>query len=136
MQRRPVGSFDYYVQRPITPHPRTSPVEIRCIRRGLLGRPGHLAKAVIREILRLPFLDGFQNETGDQFGLVAVAVIGRRSAAGRIPHPVLAKIGSRDKRVDLTDNDAVLFELGACREAETKKRTLRGTSKRRTEEQS
>src|SRR6266446_1822477 len=77
----------------------------------LLGRdPGHLAEAIIREILSLPFFDRLQNEAGDEFGLVAIGVIRRRSAAGRLSHPVLAKISRRDERVDFTDDDAVLFQ--------------------------
>jgi hypothetical protein len=68
-------------------------MEIPRMRGALLGRdPGHLAEAIIREILSLPFFDRLQNEAGDEFGLVAIGVIGRRSAAGRISHPVLAKI--------------------------------------------
>ena len=43
----------------------------------LLGRDaGHLAEAIIREILCLSFFDRLQNETGDEFGLVAISVIG------------------------------------------------------------
>ena len=46
-------------------------------RRHLLGRnPGQLAKTIIREILSLSLLDGFQNEAGDEFGLVSIGVIG------------------------------------------------------------
>ena len=60
--------------------------------RSILDRaPRHFAEAIIREILSLPFFDGLQNETSDEFGRVTLAVIGRRSAAGRIPHPVLFK---------------------------------------------
>jgi len=40
-------------------------------------------------------------------------------------HPVLAEIGRRDKRVNFADGDAVLFQFGARREADSKKRTLR-----------
>ena len=66
-------------------------------RGALLGRdPSHFAKTIIREVLGLPFFDGLQNETGNKFGLVAIGVIGRRSAAGRIPHPVLAEVRRRD----------------------------------------
>jgi len=43
----------------------------------LLGSaPGHFAKTIIREILGLPFFDRLQNEAGDEFGLVAIGVIG------------------------------------------------------------
>jgi hypothetical protein len=79
---------------------------------------------IIREILSLPFFDRLQNEAGHEFGLIALGVIGRRSAAGRIPHPILARVRRRDKRVDFTDDDVVLFQLGARREAEAKKRAL------------
>jgi hypothetical protein len=74
-----------------------------------------------------------QNEAGDEFGLVAIGVIGRRSAAGRMSRPVLAKISRRDERVDFTDNDAVLFQLGACSEAEPKKRTPWSNTQSRAE---
>ena len=48
----------------------------------LLGRgTRHLAKTIIREILGLPFLEGLQHEAGNQFGLVAVGIIGRWSAS-------------------------------------------------------
>ena len=94
--------------------------------RRILGPdPGHFAKTIIREILRLPFFDRLQNEAGDEFGLVAVGVIRRRSATGRISHPVLAKISRRDERVNFTDDDAVSFQLCARRQAQSKERTLR-----------
>jgi hypothetical protein len=42
-----------------------------------LGRnPGHFAKTIIREILSLALFDGLQYEAGDEFGLVAIGVIG------------------------------------------------------------
>src|SRR6266513_2518534 len=89
------------------------------------GDPSHFAEAIIREILSLPFFDSLQNETGHEFRLVAIGVIGGRSAIGRAPHPVLAEVCRGDKRVDFTNDDAVLFQLGACRETEAKKRTFR-----------
>ena len=90
-----------------------------------LGRaPCHFAEAIIRKILSLPFFDSLQNEAGDEFGPVTIGVIGRRSAAAWIPHPVLAEICRRDKRVDFTDDDGVLFQLGACCETESKERAL------------
>lgn len=93
--------------------------------RGLLcGDPRHFAKTIVREILRLPFFDGLQNEAGHEFRLVALGVIGRRSSAGRIAHPVLAEVRRRDEWIDFTNGDAVRFKLGACREAEAKKRAL------------
>src|ERR1700677_4210983 len=87
----------------------------------LVPCPGHFAKTIIREILGLSLFDRLQNEAGDKFGLVTLGIIGRRSAAGRIPHPVPTKVRRRDKRVDFTDDDAVLFQLGARREAKSKK---------------
>jgi hypothetical protein len=84
-----------------------------------LGRdPGHFTEPVIPEILRLPFFDGLEHETGHKFGLVAFGVIGRRPAASRIPHPVLAEVCRCDERIDFADDDAVLFQLGARRETE------------------
>src|SRR6266852_4453513 len=63
----------------------------------LLGRdPGHFAEPIIREILSLPFFNRLQNEAGNEFGLVAIGVIGCWSAVGRIPHPVRAKVRRRD----------------------------------------
>jgi hypothetical protein len=45
--------------------------------KSILGRaPGHFAEPIIREILSLPLFDGLQNEAGDEFGLVAIGVIG------------------------------------------------------------
>jgi len=46
------------------------------------GGSGHLTKAIIREVLGLPFFNGLQKEAGHEFGCVALGVIGRRSAAG------------------------------------------------------
>ena len=53
------------------------------IYRGVDGRrtsrardTGHLSKPIIGEILGLPFFDRLQNETGDEFRLVAIGVIG------------------------------------------------------------
>src|SRR5579871_6384642 len=83
-----------------------------------LGGPGHFTEPIIREVLGLPFFDRLQNKARDEFGLVALGVVGCRSAAGRISHPVLAEVRRRDKWVDLTDDDAVLFQLGTPREAE------------------
>src|SRR5215831_21376440 len=96
------------------PHPAGMPRNLPFSSAHILD-PRHFAEAIVREILSLPFFDGLQNETSDEFGRVTLAVIGRRSAASRIPHPVLAEICRSDKRVDLTDDDAVLFQLGACR---------------------
>src|SRR5580704_14172597 len=87
--------------------------------------PGHITKPIVREILRLTFFDGLQHKARYEFRLVALGVIGCRSAAGRISHPVLAEVRRRDKRVDLADDDVVLFELGARREAEAKQCALR-----------
>ena len=88
------------------------------------GDPGHFTEAIIREILSLPFLDGSQNKTGHEFGLVTIGVTGRRSADGWLSHPVLAEVRRGDKRIDFTDDDAVLFQFSACRETEAKKRAL------------
>ena len=91
-----------------------------------LGRdPSHFAKTIIREILRLAFFDSLQNEAGDEFGLVTLGVMRRGSTAYRIAHPVLAEVRRRDEWVDFADDDAVLFQLGACGETEAKQRTLR-----------
>src|SRR5262249_2023812 len=84
----------------------------------LSGDSRHFAKAIVCEILSLPVFDRLQNQAGDEFGLIAVAVIGGRPAAGRTPHPVLAEVRRRDKRVDFTDGYAILLQFGACREAE------------------
>ena len=73
----------------------------------------------------LPFFDGLHNEIRDEFRLVAIGIIGGRPAAGWILHPVLAEFCRPNERVDFTDDDAVLFQLGACREAESKQGTLR-----------
>ena len=57
------------------PYGRTSSPSM--LFRRLLGRgPAHFAEPIIREVLGLPFFDGLQNETGDEFGLVAIGVIG------------------------------------------------------------
>lgn len=77
--------------------------------------PGHFAEAIIREVLSLPFFDGLQNEIRDEFRLVAIGIISDRPAAGWILHPVLAEFCRCNKRVDFTDDDAVLFQLGAYR---------------------
>ena len=73
----------------------------------------------------MPLIDGLQNEAGNEFGGVALGVIGGGPAAGRISHSVPAKVRRRDERVDFTDDNPVLLQLGACRQAESKKRTLR-----------
>ena len=100
-------------------------MEIPRIRGALLSRdPGHFAEPIIREVLRLTFFDRLQHKTGHELRLIALGVIGRRSAADRISHPVLSEVRRRDERVDLTDDDVVLFELGARREAEAEKRAL------------
>jgi hypothetical protein len=49
-----------------------------------------------------------QHKARHELGLVALGVVGCRSAAGRISHPVVAEVRRRDKRVDLTDDDVVL----------------------------
>ena len=91
----------------------------------LLGRDSrHFAKTIIREILSLPFFDRLQNQAGDEFRLVAISVIGCWSSAGRISHPVRAKVRGRNEWVDLTYNNAVFFQLGARRQTDTKKRAL------------
>jgi hypothetical protein len=43
--------------------------------RGLGRNTGHFAKTIIREILRLAFFDGLQNEAGDEFGLVTLRIL-------------------------------------------------------------
>lgn len=64
--------------------------------RGLGRAPGHFAKTITREILRLAFFDSLQNEAGDEFGLVTLGVMRRGSAACWIAHPVLAEVRRRD----------------------------------------
>src|SRR5260370_9311611 len=124
--RNPFETSTFVVPQPIPVEtPVTTTSLVLAMASLLCGDPGIFAKTIMREILRLPFLDSLQNETGDEFGLVAFGVIGRRSAAGRIPHPVAAEVCCRDERVDFTHHDAVLFQLRACREAESKQRTLR-----------
>src|SRR5580704_17086633 len=49
----------------------------------------------------------------------------RGSATCRIAHPVFAEVRRRDEWVDFADDDAVLFQLGACGKTKAKKRTLR-----------
>src|SRR5271170_7264187 len=88
-------------------------------------RPRPLCGADHSRNIEPAFFDGLQNEAGDKFWLVAIAVIGRRSAASRISHPVLAEVCCRDERVDFTHHDAVLFQLSACRQAESKQRAFR-----------
>jgi len=91
-----------------------------------LGRdPGHFAKTIVREILRLAPFDGLQNEAGDEFGRVTLGVMSYGSPACWIAHPVFAEVRRRDEWVDFADDDAVLFQLGACGETKAKKRTLR-----------
>ncbi|HEY1889260.1 MAG TPA: hypothetical protein VGG63_02580 [Steroidobacteraceae bacterium] len=41
---------------------------------------GHLAQAIVGEILRVAFLDGLYDEARDEFGFVAVGVTGGGSA--------------------------------------------------------
>lgn len=72
--------------------------------------PGHFPEAIIREVLSLPFFDGFENETGDEFRLVTISVTGRRPAIGRIPHSVFAEVCGSDERIAFTDDDAILFQ--------------------------
>jgi NAD(P)-dependent dehydrogenase (short-subunit alcohol dehydrogenase family) len=43
----------------------------------------HFVKPIICEILRLPFFDGLQDKTSDEFGPVAGAIIRGRSAISR-----------------------------------------------------
>jgi hypothetical protein len=78
---------------------------------------GHFAEPIIREIRRLSFLDGSQHKARHELRLVAVGVIGRRSAAGRISHTALAEVRRGDKRVDLSNDDAVFLQLGAVMNA-------------------
>jgi hypothetical protein len=95
-------------------------------RTGGLGRdPGDFAKTIIREILGLAFFESLQNEAGDEFGLVTLGVMSRGSATCWIAHPVFAEVRRRDEWVDFADDDAVLFQLGACGKTKPKKRTLR-----------
>jgi hypothetical protein len=82
------------------------------------------AEPIIREVLRLTFFDRLKHKAGHKLRLVALGVVGRRSAAGRISHPVLAEVCRRDERVDLADDDVILFELSTRREAEAEKRAL------------
>src|SRR5580692_7621801 len=92
--------------------------------RGLYRDPSHFAKTIIREILRLAFLNSLQNEASDEFGLVTLGVMGLGSAACRITHSVLAEVRRRDEWVDFADDDAVLFQLGARGETKAEKRAL------------
>ncbi len=102
-----------------------------------LGRDsGHFAEVIIREILSLPFFNGSQNETRYEFRLVTFGVISRRPAAGWTSHPVLAEICRRDEWIDFTNDDPVLFELGARRETGSQEAHVSTTSKRCTEERS
>src|SRR5262249_1697387 len=84
-----------------------------------LGRPSHLAQTIIPEILRLPLFDSLQHEVSHEFGLISIVVVGRRSAAGWASHPVRAEIRRGDKRVDLADGNAILFQFRACRKTES-----------------
>src|SRR5580704_8541164 len=93
--------------------------------RGLDRDPSHFAKTIIREILGLTFFNCLQNEAGDEFGLVTLGVMSRGSTTCWIAHSVLAKVRRRNEWVDFADDDVVLFQLGACGETKTKKRTLR-----------
>src|SRR5690349_22441609 len=77
--------------------------------RGLGRDPGHFAKTIIREILRLAFFDSLQNEAGDEFGLVTIGVMSRGSATPWIAHSVLAEVRRCNEWVDFADDDAVLF---------------------------
>jgi hypothetical protein len=45
--------------------------------------PGHITKPIAREILRLTFFDGLQHKARYEFRLVALGVVGCRSAADR-----------------------------------------------------
>src|SRR5258708_13993741 len=124
--RNPFETSTFVVPQPIPVETPVTTTSLVFAIASLLGRdPGHFAKTINSEMLSLPFFDSLQNEAGDEFGLVALGVIGRRSAAGRIPHPVVDEVCCRDERVDFTHHDAVLFQLRACREAESKQRTLR-----------
>src|ERR1700752_5165107 len=82
--------------------------------RGLGRDPGHFAKTIIREILRLAFFDSLQNEAGDEFGLITIGVMRRGSATRWIAHPVFAEVRRCDKWVDFADDDTVLFQLREC----------------------
>jgi hypothetical protein len=89
----------------------------------LLGGPGHFAEPIIREILGLPFFDRLQNKVRHELRLVALGIIGCRSAAGRISHPVLAEVRRRDEGIDFADDDAVLSS--SARAARLKPRSAR-----------
>src|ERR1700693_6146854 len=109
--RNPFETSTFVVPQPIPVETPVTTTSLLFAIAFLLGRgPGHFAKTIIREILSLPFFDRLQNEAGDEFVLGAIAVIGRGSSAGRIPHPVRAEVRRRYKRVDFTDDDAVLFQ--------------------------
>src|SRR5258708_16646560 len=86
---------------------------------------GHFSKPIIREILSLALFNRLQNETCHEFRGIALGIIGRRSASGWTPHPVFAKVRRRDERINFADDDVVLFQFGARRETESKKRSLR-----------
>src|SRR3984893_15993226 len=79
--RNPFETSTFVVPQPI---PVETPVTTTSLLFAIafhLGRePCQFAKTIIREILSLPFFDRLQNEAGDEFGLVAIAVIGRGSA--------------------------------------------------------
>src|SRR5208283_5443794 len=107
------------------PHNSSSKVATVVAQRGLGRDAGHFAKTIIREILGLAFFNSLQNEAGDEFGLVTLGVMSRGSAACWIAHPVLAEVRRRDEWVDFADDDAVLFQLGACGETKDKQRSLR-----------
>src|SRR5258705_13541024 len=59
---------------------------------------GHLSQPIIREILSLTLFNRLQNKTCHEFRGIALAIIGRRSASRRTPHPVFAKVRRRDER--------------------------------------
>ena len=71
----------------------------------------HLSEPIVREILRLTLFNRLQNETCHEFRGIALGIIGRRSAPGWTAHPVLAKVRRGDKRINLADDDMVLFQF-------------------------
>src|SRR6202047_4271426 len=75
--RNPFETSTFVVPQPI---PVETPVTTTSLLFAIdfsLGRgPGHFAKTIIREILSLPLFNGSQNEPCDEFGRVALVVIG------------------------------------------------------------
>src|SRR5258708_9658706 len=101
--RNPFETSTFVVPQPIPVETPVTTTSLLFAIASLLGRdPGHFAKTIIREILRLPFLDCLHNETRDEFGLVAFGIIGRRSAATGIPHPVVPAVCCSHQPRDFT----------------------------------